>query len=242
MDIFSRPGPAPSLLLNLEPLTDPEARHLAKVFVVLTLGALVTVCGVLVHNWFNIGGMFSFLVSLFCLTRVFESRHIWKHRLYFIAFEGTKGLSLGYFTSMFMESQPILLAVTLAGILSVFACFSVVSMFTRERKHLYLTSILGSAIIYVALILVLDIYLDFVWAYDYRVFACLIVFVGYILIETQCALERKHNPNKHGWRTHYQHAADFYIDFAAIICRLVQILVRKRRQSWNIPYGLLLWV
>lgn len=224
MDIFQRPGPQPALLLNLDPLSQKEANHLAKVFGVLIGGVGVTLLGVAVNYHAEIGGMFSLLLALFCLSRVFESRHLWKQKLYFTSFEFLKGVSIGSIVPSML--QPILLAIQVAGVLAIVISFTIASVFTRRRQYLFAFAILGSGLIYVALISFLTVYEELSWAYDITTFAGLAGFVIYLLLASQCTLERY---QKKGIRTQYQHAADIYVDFVGVIVRIGMICVRKRR-------------
>jgi len=224
MDIFERPGPQPKLLLNLSRLSKKEGIHLAKVFGVIIGGVCVTLLGVAVNYYTRIGGMFSLLMALFCLSRVFESRNLWKQKIYFTSFEFLKGVSVG--SIVLHTLQPVLLAITIAGVLANFVTFSMVSVLTRRREYLYTFAILGSGLIYAVVIGILAMHQDLTWGLDITAFLFLAGFVIYLLIASQCTLERYQRKGK---RTQYQHAADIYIDFIGVIIRVVMICVRNRR-------------
>jgi FtsH-binding integral membrane protein len=108
------------------------------------------------------------------------------------------------------------------GSVAVFACFSGAALVARRREYLFLGGILSSV---VSLMLLLQfsslIFGRSAFMYNVEIFGGLLVFMGYVLFDTQMIIERANR----GDYNYVKHALDLFVDFAAIFVRLLVIMV-----------------
>merc|ERR1712070_813766 len=100
-------------------------------------------------------------------------------------------MSIGHFMFEIVRIHPHILPTAFAATLAVFVCFSGVAIFAKQRSYLYLGSMLGSALMYMSLLSLFNMFFGFQMAFDIILYGTLAVFLGYVIFDTQVILEQE---------------------------------------------------
>lgn len=112
----------------------------------------------------------------------------------------------------------------LLGTTAVFACFSAAALLARRRSMLYLGGTLSSAVSMFALARLGTWFLGGQrLLFEAELYLGLVLFVGYVLFDTQLAVERA----EAGDRDEVRAALDLFVNFSAIFVRVLVILLRS---------------
>lgn len=229
--VFSRPMPTPASLLEMAPITERQQAHLGKVYSHLAMGIVMTALGAYVDaKVFGIPPIVSGIVCMLLAMSILSSREnkIDQGRLgKFFAFAFFKGMSIGAFMFQIVRIHPHILPTAFCATLAVFACFSGVAIFAKQRSYLYLGSMLGSALMYMSFLSIFNMFFGFQMAFDVVLYGTLAVFLGYVIFDTQVILEQE----KQGDQDVLRHALQLYIDVVAIFIRIVVILLKREEDK-----------
>jgi len=138
------------------------------------------------------------------------------------------GPYVGYVTSL----NPAILPTAFFGTLATFGCFSVAALFAKKRSFLYLGALLGTSLLYIGLVDFFNFFFRSRMVHDITLYAGLLVYLGFVLYDTQLTLE----DYDRGSRDYIAHAVQFYTDFIGIFVRILEILAKqeeKKRQDKN---------
>lgn len=228
---FERPLPTPASLLNFAPITTDQQNHLGRVYAHLAMGVVMTAVGVHVETKiFSIPPMASGLVCMLCAWSIMSTREnkVDNTRLgKFFAFAFFKGMSLGHFLYQISQVHPHILPIAFFGTLAVFGCLSGCAIFAKQRSYLYLGGMLSSALMYMSLVSMANMFFQTQLAYDVLLWGSLAVFLGYVIFDTQVILEQARNGDK----DIVAHGLQLYIDLIAIFIRIVVILMKREQDK-----------
>jgi len=226
-------------LLNFTPLTVPQQKHLTRVFATLFGGVAVTGCGFWFFlNVYAIPPLLSFIATtalMFTLgmspVETYDKDTQRNRLLQFGSLSFFMGTMLGPYIDYVTSLNSGLLPTAFFGTLATFGCFSLAAIFAKKRSLLFLGSVLSSALLYMVLINVFNIFVRSPLLHNLTLYAGLLCYMGFVLYDTQVTLEAFNR----GSRDYIGHALQFYTDFVGIFIRLLQILAkmeeRKRRDK-----------
>eukprot|EP00918_Siedleckia_nematoides_P067497 GHVU01146926.1.p2 GENE.GHVU01146926.1~~GHVU01146926.1.p2 ORF type:complete len:113 (-),score=16.90 GHVU01146926.1:1308-1646(-) len=100
-------------------------------------------------------------------------------------------------------------------------------MFATERSFLFLGGVLSSVVFYMGMAGLANIFFQSQIIFDIQLYGGLVVFLGYVLFDTQVALEE----SKRGNADYVRRALDFYIDLSAIFVRILIILIKQQQKK-----------
>jgi len=230
-NVFERPLPSPASLLEMAPISGRQQEHLGKVYAHLAMGVVMTAFGCYVDaRVFALPPIVSGIVAMLCAWSVTSTRDnkIDQGRLgKFFAFTFFKGMSIGAFLFQVMAIHPHILPTAFCATLAVFLCFSGVAIFSKQRSYLYLGSMLSSALMYMTLISMFNMFFATPMAFDIVLYGTLAVFLGYVIFDTQVILEQANSGDMDVLR----HALQLYIDVVAIFIRIVVILMKREEDK-----------
>mmetsp|Transcript_9684 Transcript_9684/g.14590 ORF Transcript_9684/g.14590 Transcript_9684/m.14590 type:complete len:247 (+) Transcript_9684:73-813(+) len=226
---------APSLSNVLkwrDQLSSQEREHLKRVYSALALAIYCAVAGSFLHQSLQLGGFLSTICGIAGIFYLHSTPHnpttemTRVATLCFIAF--CKGLSIGpLITYATNTEQSELVTAAFIGSAVIFTCFSAIALFAERRKFLYLYGALSSAMMLMLVMSLMNIFVQSQAIYDGKLYFGLVVFIGFILADTQLVIERA----AAGSTDYVADALRLFIDFANIFVRLLIILLRNSSQK-----------
>ncbi|MBA0559473.1 hypothetical protein Golob_016435 [Gossypium lobatum] len=192
-------------LKNFRQISPIVQAHLKQVYLTLCCALIASAVGAYLHILWNIGG---YLTTFACLGTI-----IWllstppceeqKRVSLLMASAVFEGASIGPLIDLAIQIDPSVLVASFVGTALAFACFSGAAMLARRREYLYLGGLLSSGV---------SIYLG------------LLVFVGYMIVDTQDTIEKAHL----GDLDYVKHALTLFTDFVAVFVRILIIMVIEK--------------
>ena len=142
---------------------------------------------------------------------------------YLSAFAFFSGMSLGPLLDMAVRIEPSIVPTAFLGTSVIFICFSLASLLSRDRKFLYLGGILMSALSWMLMLGLMNIFLGSRLIFQLNLYGGLVVMCGFVLYDTQLIVEKR----RRGDQDFIWHCVDLFIDFINIFRRLLIILAQK---------------
>ncbi|KHN09861.1 Bax inhibitor 1 [Glycine soja] len=196
-------------LKNFREISPLVQNHIKLVYFTLCCAVVAAAVGAFLHVLWNIGGFLTTLqkrLSLLMASALFQGASIGP--LIGLAFAIDPGLIIGAFV-----------ATSLA-----FACFSAVALVARRREYLYLGGLLSS---WLSILMWLhsdsSLFGGSIALFKFELYFGLLVFVGYVIVDTQVIIERAH----FGDLDYVKHALTLFTDLAAIFVRILNIMLNN---------------
>ncbi|KAK6920393.1 Bax inhibitor 1-related [Dillenia turbinata] len=204
--------------------------HLQQVYLTLCCALISSAVGVYLHLLWNIGGLLTtlgFITSIFWLlsTPLYEQRKRVAILMSAALFEGA---SVGPLIDLAIRVDPSIILSAFVGTAVALGCFSAAAMLSRRREYLYLGGLLSSGLsILLWLHFAASIFGGSTAVFEVELYFGLLLFVGYMVVDTQEIIERAHL----GDLDYVTHALTLFTDFAAVFVRLVIIMLRNAMEN-----------
>ena len=150
-------------MLKTNDISAPVQAHLKKVYQCLACGVLAASVGTYAHLQYNLGGFVTLLGTLGCLLLLsgtpdqgaanFEKRAALFGGMCFF-----KGCSIGGLVEHALFMDPSLVVIAFLGTTLSFACFSGAAILSRRRSYLYLGGMLSSALSFLFLMSIANMF------------------------------------------------------------------------------------
>ncbi|XP_016201483.2 bax inhibitor 1 [Arachis ipaensis] len=213
-------------LKNFRQISPVVQNHLKLVYFTLCCAVVAAAVGAYLHVLWNIGG---FLTSVGCMGTM-----IWllstppseeqKRVSLLLASALFQGASIGPLIDLAIEVDPSIIFTAFVATSLAFACFSGAALVARRREYLYLGGLASSGLsILLWLHFASSIFGGSLALFKFELYFGLLVFVGYIVVDTQEIVERAHS----GDLDYVKHALTLFTDLAAIFVRILIILVKN---------------
>ncbi|XP_057758549.1 bax inhibitor 1-like [Arachis stenosperma] len=213
-------------LKNFRQISPVVQNHLKLVYITLCCAVVAAAVGAYLHVLWNIGG---FLTSVGCMGAM-----IWllstppseeqKRVSLLLASALFQGASIGPLIDLAIEVDPSIIFTAFVATSLAFACFSGAALVARRREYLYLGGLASSGLsILLWLHFASSIFGGSLALFKFELYFGLLVFVGYIVVDTQEIVERAHS----GDLDYVKHALTLFTDLAAIFVRILIILVKN---------------
>ncbi|XP_023746644.2 bax inhibitor 1 [Lactuca sativa] len=199
-------------------------KHLIKVYFLLCCTLMASVFGVILHMLLNIGGFLTFFATLGCLYSILTSpTHEKKKRVAVLMVLSTlHGATIGPLIELTIDVDPGILVSAFISTAIVFACFSGTALLARRRVFLYLGGFLSSCFsILVWAGFASLIFGDSAALFIIQMYFGLLVFIGYVVVDTQEIIESAHLGNL----DYVTDALLLSTDFIAIFARILIIML-----------------
>lgn len=225
-------GPAWSFdtVKNMGHISPMVQSHLKLVYLTLCCALASSAVGAYLHVMLNIGGLLTFIGCILAIGWLF-SVPVLEERKRFGILMGVallQGTTIGPIVKAVVDFDPRILVSAFAGTALAFGCFSAAAMVARRREFLYLGGILSSGF---------SILLMFQFAsslfglssatFKIELYYGLVLFVGYIIFDTQDIIERAHN----GDLDYIKHALTLFTDFIAVLVRILIIMLKNASEK-----------
>ncbi|KAI5655782.1 hypothetical protein M9H77_32969 [Catharanthus roseus] len=213
-------------LKNFRQISPVVQNHLKQVYLTLCCALVASAVGAYLHILWNIGG---FLTTLGCMgsiiwllaTPPYEEQ---KRVGLLMASAVFEGASIGPLIELAIDFDPSILVSSVVGCAVAFGCFSAAAMVARRREFLYLAGVLSSGLsILFWLHFASSIFGGSAALFKFELYFGLLVFVGYIVVDTQDMIEKAH----YGDLDYVKHALTLFTDFIAVFVRILIIMLKN---------------
>nr|AGN54391.1 Bax inhibitor 1 [Nicotiana benthamiana] len=213
-------------LKNFRQISPFVQTHLKKVYLSLCCALIASAAGAYLHILWNIGGL---LTTLGCVgsivwlmaTPLYEEQ---KRIALLMAAALFKGASVGPLIELAIDFDPSIVLGAFVGCAVAFGCFSAAAMVAKRREYLYLGGLLSSGLsILFWLHFASSIFGGSMALFKFEVYFGLLVFVGYIIFDTQDIIEKAHL----GDLDYVKHALTLFTDFIAVFVRILIIMLKN---------------
>ncbi|CAA3023005.1 bax inhibitor 1-like [Olea europaea subsp. europaea] len=217
-------------LKNFRQISPVVQTHLKQVYLSLCCALIAAAVGAYIHILWNIGGLLTTLASvgsIFWLLSVppYEEQ---KRVSLLMAAALFQGASIGPLIELAIKFDPSIVLGALVGCAVAFGCFSAAAMVARRREYLYLGGLLSSGLsILFWLHFASSIFGGSMALFKFELYFGLLVFVGYIVVDTQDIIEKAH----FGDLDYVKHALTLFSDFAAVFVRILIIMLKNAREK-----------
>ncbi|XP_076959375.1 bax inhibitor 1-like [Bidens hawaiensis] len=213
-------------LKNFRQISPRVQTHLKQVYLSLCCALVASAGGAYLHILWNIGGLLTTFATLGCMawllaTPPYEEK---KRVSLLMASALFQGASIGPLIKLAIDFEPSILVSAFMGTAIAFACFSGAAMLARRREYLYLGGLLSSGVsILFWLHFASSIFGGSVAMFQFELYFGLLVFVGYMVVDTQEIIERAHL----GDLDYVKHALTLFSDFVAVFVRILIIMLKN---------------
>ncbi|KAL5551354.1 hypothetical protein UlMin_001530 [Ulmus minor] len=217
-------------LKNFRQISPIVQTHLKQVYLTLCCALVASAAGVYLHLLWNIGGLLTTFASIGCTLWVLSTPSYEEQKRVglLMAASAFQGASIGPLIDLAIEIDPSILVSAFVGTAVAFGCFSAAAMLARRREYLYLGGLLSSG---VSMLLWLhfasSIFGGSAAIFKFELYFGLLVFVGYMVVDTQDIIEKAHN----GDLDYVKHALTLFTDFIAVFVRILIIMLKNSSEK-----------
>ncbi|XP_073043039.1 bax inhibitor 1-like [Primulina eburnea] len=217
-------------LKNFRQISPVVQNHLKQVYLSLCCALVASAVGAYLHILFNVGG---FLTTLGCMGSIiwllsvpqYEEK---KRMSLLMAAALFEGASVGPLIELAINFDPSIVVSAFVGCAVAFGCFSAAAMVARRREYLYLGGLLSSGLsILFWLHFASSIFGGSMALFKFELYFGLLVFVGYIVVDTQDIIEKAH----FGDLDYVKHALTLFTDFVAVFVRILIIMLKNASEK-----------
>lgn len=230
--MFLMPKVNAQTILKSNDLTIDVQRHLFSVYTTLLLTILCCCIGAYLDIMFGIGGILSLLLSFGVLIwiHVDQDKLNYPKRTFEISLFGIlQGFSIGPLIKKVADIDNAIIYKALICTSIIFASFSISALVAKRRSYLYLSGFLTSSLLIFSIMNIMNIFYRSSQLDDIYLFGSLIVFSGFVIIDTQIIIEKTIN----GSRDFAGHAIELFLDALNIFIRILMILLKKSNHGNN---------
>ncbi|KAJ4847995.1 Bax inhibitor 1 [Turnera subulata] len=216
-------------LKNFRQISPVVQTHLKQVYLTLCCALVASATGVYLHMLWNIGGLLTTFACLGCMIGLLSmAPYEEKKRVGLLMAAGLfEGASIGPLVDLAIEIDPSVLMTAFVGTGIAFACFSGAAMLARRREYLYLGGLLSSGVsILLWLHFASSIFGGSAALFKFELYFGLLVFVGYVVVDTQDIIEKAHL----GDLDYVKHAMTLFTDFVAVFVRILIIMLKNSQE------------
>jgi len=217
-------------LKSTAPLTPRVRAHLTQVYTTLCGTVLVAALGTFSHMLYNVGGALTAIASIATLVWLLatpEQFNEQKRAAILMCFSFFQGCTIGPLVEYAYAINPEIIVTAFMGTVCIFACFSAFSMFSDRRTSLYLGGIVASGLSLLFWLSIANIFLRVEWIVNIQLYLGLLVFVGFVVVDTQMIIEKA----SQGSTDYVRHTLELFLDFVNIFIRLLAILGKKEEKK-----------
>ncbi|XP_044486165.1 bax inhibitor 1-like [Mangifera indica] len=215
---------------NFSQISPVVQSHLKRVYLSLCCALVASATGAYLHLLWNIGGLLTTLATLGCIFWVLSTPpNEEQKRVGLMMAAGLfEGASIGPLIDLAIQVDPSILITAFVGTGLAFACFSVAAMLARRREYLYLGGLLSSGLSMLFwLQFASSIFGGSTTLFKFELYFGLLVFVGYIVVDTQDIIEKAH----FGDLDYVKHALTLFTDFVAVFVRILIIMLKNANEK-----------
>ncbi|XP_061354819.1 bax inhibitor 1-like [Gastrolobium bilobum] len=213
-------------LKNFRQISPVVQNHIKRVYFTLCCAVVASAVGAFLHVLWNIGGFLTTLASLGSMIWLLSTPSFQEQKRLSLLMASAlfQGASIGPLIDLAIAIDPRLIFSAFVGTSLAFASFSAAALVARRREYLYLGGLLSSGLsILMWLHFASSIFGGSTALFKFDLYFGLLVFVGYIIVDTQEIIERAH----FGDLDYVKHALTLFTDLVAIFVRILTIMLKN---------------
>ncbi|XP_045815389.1 bax inhibitor 1-like [Trifolium pratense] len=213
-------------LRNFGEISPKVQNHLKQVYLTLCFAVAAAAVGAYLHVLLNLGGFLTTIAGIgsgiwLLSTPPYEER---KRLALLMAAALFQGASIGPLIDLAIQIDPSLIFSSFVATALAFGCFSGAALVAKRREYLYLGGLVSSGLsILMWLHFASAIFGGSMAIFKFELYFGLLVFVGYIVVDTQEIVEKAHL----GDLDYVKHALTLFTDLAAIFVRILVIMIKN---------------
>ncbi|KAK7346768.1 hypothetical protein VNO80_21291 [Phaseolus coccineus] len=213
-------------LKNFHEISPFVQNHIKRVYFTLCGAVMAAAVGAYLHVLWNIGGLLTTVGAIGSMGWLlsmppFEEQ---KRLSLLMASALFQGASIGPLIHLAVAIDPSLIFSAFVATSLAFGCFSAAALVARRREYLYLGGLLSSGLsILMWLHFASSLFGGSLALFNFEVYFGLLVFVGYVVVDTQEIIERAH----FGDLDYVKHALTLFTDLASIFVRILIIMLKN---------------
>ncbi|KAK4802136.1 hypothetical protein SAY86_000339 [Trapa natans] len=213
-------------LKNFRQISPLVQNHLKQVYLSLCCALVAAATGSYLHLLWNIGGFLTTVACLGCMIWLLSTPPYEEQKRVGLLMASSlfQGASIGPLIDLAIEVDPSILVSAFVGTGLAFACFSAAAMLAKRREYLYLGGLLSSGFsILLWLHFASSIFGGSTAIFKFEIYFGLLVFMGYMVVDTQEIIERAHL----GDLDYVKHAITLFTDFINVFVRILVIMIQN---------------
>lgn len=217
-------------LKNLRQISPVVQNHLKQVYLSLLCALVASAAGAYLHILWNIGGILSTLGCIGSMAWMLSCPPYEEQKRVALLMAAAlfEGASIGPLIEVAIDFDPSILVSAFVGCALAFGCFSAAAMVARRREYLYLGGLLSSGLsLLFWLQFASSIFGGSMALFKFELYFGLLVFVGYIVVDTQAIIEKAH----YGDLDYVKHALTLFTDFVAVFVRILIIMLKNASEK-----------
>ncbi|CDU19892.1 hypothetical protein YYC_00713 [Plasmodium yoelii 17X] len=227
-----------SNIFNFSPLTNDEKNHLIKIYGLLAFGTMITAMSCYIDiTIIKIPRFIASIASLFCsfalassctYARYNDTQTSSKTKLiYFLGISSSIGILISDYIAYINRLNPSILPLAFFGSLSIFSCFSLSAIFSKNRISLFIGTVLCAICSYVSLISFMNFFIRSRFIDTTLLYLGFFMYMGFVLFDTQLTLFDFRRGNK----DYIMHAVCLYLDLVGLFTHILRILGNKEEKK-----------
>ncbi|KAK4728434.1 hypothetical protein R3W88_021422 [Solanum pinnatisectum] len=217
-------------LKNFRQISPFVQTHLKQVYLTLCCALVASAAGAYLHILWNIGGLLTTLACMGSMMWLLSSPPYQEQKRVALLMAAAlfEGASIGPLIELGINFDPSIVFGAFVGCAVVFGCFSAAAMLARRREYLYLGGLLSSGVsLLFWLHFASSIFGGSMAVFKFELYFGLLVFVGYIIFDTQEIIEKAHL----GDMDYVKHALTLFTDFVAVFVRILIIMLKNASEK-----------
>ncbi|XP_065856988.1 bax inhibitor 1-like [Euphorbia lathyris] len=217
-------------LKNFRQISPVVQNHLKQVYLTLCCALVASAAGAYLHILLNIGGLLTTFACLGCMAWLLSLPQYEEQKRVGLLMAAAlfEGASVGPLIHLAIQMDPSVLITAFVGTSVAFGCFSAAAMLARRREYLYLGGLLSSGLsILLWLHFASSIFGGSAAIFKFELYFGLLVFVGYVVVDTQEIIEKAHV----GDLDYVKHALNLFSDFVAVFVRILIIMLKNSAEK-----------
>jgi len=208
--------------------------HLGKVYGSLALAVLASAAGTRYALIFGFNSLLATILSFvlliaFLMTPHHPSQPNLLRQSLFVAFSFVEGLAITPLMDsvLRMDGGKEIIAMAAISTLAIFTAMSLLAFFSQRRSYLYLGGMLMTGLNLLLFSSFANFFFRSPFLFDIELYFGLIVFVGYVVFDTQLIIEKA----SHGDDDHLAHSLELFLDVLNLFVRLVILLAKRKKDD-----------
>ncbi|XP_020231227.1 bax inhibitor 1 [Cajanus cajan] len=213
-------------LKNFREISPLVQNHIKRVYFTLCCAVVGAAVGAFLHVLWNVGGFLTTVASIGSMVWLLSTPPVEEQKRVSLLMASAlfQGASVGPLIDLAIAVDPSLILSAFVATSLAFACFSAAALVARRREYLYLGGLLSSGLsILMWLHFASSFFGNSIALFKFELYFGLLVFVGYVIVDTQEIIERAH----FGDLDYVKHALTLFTDLAAIFVRILIILLKN---------------
>jgi FtsH-binding integral membrane protein len=230
MEFLDRVQPGMEKLFTMSHLKNDTKAHLKKVYSALTLTLMAAAAGSVLAIYVPIlsNGFVNLIAGIYLLFSLASRQGTNRERLVkMLGFGAVTGAGLRPLLNLTIRVNPNIMPTAFILCSSIFICFSLMSLMTKQRSLLYLGSMLFSALSAMFWINISNMFIGSSGLSDLTLYGGVMVMSGFVCYDTQMIVARF----EMGDRDFIYHSIDLFLDFIHLFRKLLIILTKKEENN-----------